>query len=149
MAFGLNKLLQGGLAGNYSQADTEALEKEYGSFLMSDEKITIGFKLIRDTLIFTDKRIIFTDRQGATGSKVRINSINLYSIIKVTVETAGFGLDDSEITFTYISSPTLKGYNVEYASHKLEFPKKFDVKSLYKLLQELAYENCLRLNDMI
>ena len=91
MAFGLSKLLQGGLAGNYSQADTEALEKEYGSFLMSDEKITIGFKLIRDTLIFTDKRVIFTDRQGATGSKVRINSINLFSIIKVTVETAGFG----------------------------------------------------------
>lgn len=72
----------------------------------------------------------------------------IYSIVNVTEETAGFGIDDSEITFTYISSPHLKGYHVEYASHKLELPKRFDVKSLYKLLQELAYENCLRINDM-
>ena len=31
---------------------------------------------------------------------------------------------------------------------KLEFPKKYDVQSLYKLLQELAYSNCLKINGM-
>ena len=97
-----------------------------------------GFKLIRDALIFTDKRIIFSDKQGATGSKVRIESINLFSIVDVTMETAGFGFDDSELTFTYIKTANLFAHDVQYVSHKLEFPKKFNVQPLYKMLR-----NCL------
>ncbi|MFU0828671.1 MAG: bPH-1 domain-containing protein [Lachnoclostridium sp.] len=147
MAFGMKNLLQGAL-GNYSEVPIEELEKEYSSYLMDGEKITMGFKLIRDALIFTDKRIIMTDRQGATGTKMRVTSINLTSIVNVTMETSGFGFDDSELTFTYISSPELKGHHVEYSSHKLEFPKKFNVQNLYKILQQLAYENYLRINNM-
>lgn len=147
MAFGMKNLLQGAL-GNYSEVPLAELEKEYSPYLMDNEKITIGFKLIRDALIFTDKRIIMTDKQGATGTKMRITSINLTSIVNVTMETSGFGFDDSELTFTYISSPELKGHHVEYQSHKLEFPKKFNVQNLYKILQELAYENYLRINNM-
>ncbi len=147
MAFGVKNILQGSL-GNYSEISPEILTKEYGQYLMDDEQITMGFKLIRDALIFTDKRIIFTDKQGATGTKMRVISINLFSVISVTMETSGFGFDDSELTFTYISSPELKGHNVTYDSRKLEFPKKYNVQSLYKVLQELAYKNCLRINDM-
>lgn len=147
MAFGMKNLLQGAL-GNYSEVPIEELEKEYSPYLMDGEKITMGFKLIRDALIFTDKRIIMTDRQGATGTKMRVTSINLTSIVNVTMETSGFGFDDSELTFTYISSPELKGHHVEYSSHKLEFPKKFNVQNLYKILQQLAYENYLRINNM-
>lgn len=98
--------------------------------------------------IFTSKRIIFTDKQGATGTKMRIKSINLYSIIDVTMETSGFGFDDSELTFTYISSPELKGHHVQYASQKLEFPKQFNVQSLYNILQEYAYSNFIRINNI-
>jgi len=147
MAFGMKNLLQGAL-GNYSEVPIEELEKEYSPYLMDGEKITMGFKLIRDALIFTDKRIIMTDKQGATGTKMRVTSINLTSIVNVTMETSGFGFDDSELTFTYISSPELKGHHVEYSSHKLEFPKKFNVQNLYKILQQLAYENYLRINNM-
>lgn len=64
--------------------------QEYGMYLMDGENIVSGFKLIRDALIFTDKRIIFSDKQGATGSKVRIESINLFSIVDVTMETCRF-----------------------------------------------------------
>ena len=135
-----------GLLGNYSEVSPEQLAKEYGMYLMDGEQIVVGFKLIRDSLIFTDKRIIFTDKQGATGVKMRVKSINLYSVVDVTMETAGFGFDDSELTFTYIKTAHMKAHEVEYVSHKLEFPKKFNVQPLYKLLQELAYENCMRLN---
>nr|DAN97684.1 MAG TPA: Bacterial PH domain protein [Caudoviricetes sp.] len=148
MAFGMKNILQGGLANNYSEASTEELTKEYGIYLMDDETIQMGFKLVRDSLIFTNRRIIFTDKQGATGQKMRVISINLYSIVNVTMETAGFGIDDSELTFTYISTPDMKAHALEYASHKLEFPKKYNIQSLYKILQELAYENCLRLNNL-
>lgn len=146
MAFGMKNILQGGLAANYSEVSLEALEKEYGIYLMDNEKISMGFKLIRDALIFTDKRIILTDRQGATGTKMSVQSIYLNSIIDVRMETSGFGFDDSELTFTYITSPYFKCNNVTCASHKLEFPKKFNVQPLYRLLQELAYENHERLN---
>ncbi|QHQ60466.1 PH domain-containing protein [Anaerocolumna sedimenticola] len=148
MAFGMKNILQGGLAANYSEAPIAELEKEYSQYLMDGEKITMGFKLVRDALIFTNKRIIMTDKQGATGTKMKVTSINLLSIVNVSMETSGFGFDDSELTFTYISSPELKGHHVEYAAHKLEFPKKFNVQGLYKILQELAYENYLRINNI-
>ena len=159
MAFGMKDLmgaaksaasgtLAQGLLGNYSEVSLEQLNQEYGMYLMDNEKIVIGFKLVRDALIFTDKRIIFTDKQGATGVKMRIESINLYSVVDVTMETAGFGFDDSELTFTYIKTANLKAHDVTYVSHKLEFPKKFHVQPLYKILQELAYENCLRINNI-
>lgn len=147
MAFGMKGVLQGVL-GNYSEQSAEEMTNEYGQYLMDGETITMGFKLVRDALIFTDKRIILTDKQGATGTKMRVVSINLYSIVDVTMETSGFGFDDSELTFTYINSPELKGHHVTYASHKLEFPKKYNVQALYKVLQELAYENCLRINGL-
>ena len=148
MAFGMKNILQGGLAANYSEASVEELNKEYGMYLMDEETITMGFKLVRDALIFTDKRIIMTDKQGATGTKMSAKSINLFSVVNVQMETSGFGFDDSELTFTYITTPELKGHHIEYASHKLEFPKKYNVQSLYKILQELAYENCLKINNL-
>lgn len=142
-----SSILQGGL-GNYSVMDPAQMQSEYGMYLMDGESITVGFKLIRDALIFTNKRIIFTDKQGATGTKMRVTSINLFSVVDVTMETAGFGFDDSELTFTYIQTPNLKAHDVKYVSHKLEFPKNYNVQPLYKLLQELAYDNCLRINNL-
>lgn len=142
-----SNIFQGGL-GNYSEMNLEHMKTEYGMYLMDSEQITVGFKLVRDALIFTDKRIIFTDKQGATGTKMHIKSINLFSVVDVTMETAGFGFDDSELTFTYIKTADLKAHEVHYVSHKLEFPKKYNVQPLYKLLQELAYSNCVRINDL-
>lgn len=148
MALGIKNILQGGLANNYSEVAVEQLNAEYGVYLMQGETITMGFKLVRDALIFTDKRIIFTDKQSATGQKMRIISINLFSIVDVTMETSGFGFDDSELTFTYIKTPYLKAHDLQYESHKLEFPKKYNVQKLYKILQELAYNNCLAINGL-
>lgn len=159
MAFGLKDVLDGakavagsnlmqGMLNNYSEVSAEQLQKDYGMYLMDGESISVGFVLIRDALIFTNKRLIMTDKQGATGTKMSVESINLFSIIDVKMETAGFGFDDSELTFTYIKTPHLKAHQIEYASKKLEFPKKYDVQSLYKLLQELAYSNCLKINGM-
>ena len=77
-----------------------------------------------------------------------VKSINLFSIVEVSMETAGFGFDDSELTFTYIQTADMKAHSLTCVSHKLEFPKKYDVQPLYRLLQELAYANCVRLNGL-
>lgn len=61
-------LLQG-VFGNLSEVSSEALVAEYGAYLMDGERISVGFKLIRDAVIFTDRRIISIDKQGTTGQK--------------------------------------------------------------------------------
>lgn len=135
-----------GLLGNMNEISVESLTQEYGMYLMTGETIQTGFKLIRDALVITDKRILSFDKQGATGQKMRVDSIYLTSIYHVTAETAGFGLDDSELEIDYITTPYLKAHGIEYARKKYEFPKKYNIQGLYKMLQELAYDNYNRLN---
>ena len=145
MAFG--RLIHG-LAGNFSEQSKDALTKEFGQFLLENEEIQSGYKLIRDSIIFTNIRIIFTDKQGATGRKMSIKSIFLMNIINVEMETAGLGIDDSEITITYLENAFLKSHNEHFNSHKFEFPKKTDIVSLYTYLFELAYHNRLNINGL-
>ena len=82
------------LLGNAGAANPEELKKEYGKLLIDGEEIELGFKLVRDLFIFTTKRLILIDKQGLTGSKVEIKSINYKSISRFSIETAGtFELD--------------------------------------------------------
>ena len=46
-----------GMAGNLNEVSPEALNQEFGMYLMDGETIAMGFRLIRDVVIFTDKRI--------------------------------------------------------------------------------------------
>lgn len=142
----LGSQLVQGVLGNMSELTPEALHKEYGAYLMEGETIQTGFVLIRDAMVITNKRILEFDKQGATGQKMRVNSIYLNSIFNVSAETAGFGLDDSELELYYIETPYMKAHGVEYARKKFEFPKKYNIQGLYKMLQEVAYENYLNLN---
>ncbi|MBU3203955.1 PH domain-containing protein [Clostridium algidicarnis] len=140
-----NSIVQGAL-GNLSEVTPQQLQNEFGMYLMEGETIALGFKLIRDVLIFTNERIITFDKQGTTGQKMRIESINLVTVVDATAETAGFGLDDSEITITYIKSPFLKSYSLQTENKKFEFPKRYDIQPLYKMLQELAHRNFNKIN---
>lgn len=137
-----------GAVGNYSEVAIEKLLEKYGSYLMEEETIVVGFTLIRDTVIFTDKRIIDIDKQGTTGQKYRVSSIFIDSIIGVTAETAGFGIDDCDITVEYITSPYFRAKSgVETDERTFEFPKKYDVTELYKWLTEVAYQNHVHINE--
>lgn len=82
------------LMGNAGTVSQEDLLKKYGQLLTDSEEIEMGFKLIRDTFIFTNKRLILVDVQGITGSKTEYKSIAYKSITRFSVETAGtFDLD--------------------------------------------------------
>ncbi len=136
-----------GMMGNLSEVTPEKLTQEYGMYLMDGETIRAGFVLIRDVVIFTDRRIIDLDKQGATGQKARISSIYLDSIINVSAETAGFGMDDSEINIEFISSPYFRANGgVAVSSRKFEFPRRYQIQGIYKWLQEIAYTNHLSIN---
>lgn len=82
------------LLGNAGAVSNEELLKNYASLLIDGEEIELGFKLIRDTFIFTSKRLILIDKQGITGSKTAYTFISYKSISRFSVETAGtFELD--------------------------------------------------------
>ncbi|HOD10442.1 MULTISPECIES: PH domain-containing protein [Flavobacterium] len=82
------------LLGNAGSVNQEDLIKQYGQLLIDGETVELGFKLIRDTFIFTSKRLILIEKQGITGSKVEYKSIAYKSITRFSIETAGtFELD--------------------------------------------------------
>lgn len=64
---GIMGKLASGFAGNLSEVSPESLMQEFGMYLMDGETITTGFKLIRDVVIVTNRRIIDFDKQGTTG----------------------------------------------------------------------------------
>lgn len=81
--------LLSGLMGNSSIVDSNELQKEFSHLLIDDEKIELGFKLIRDMFIFTNKRLILVDKQGLTGNKLEYKSVTYRSISRFSIETAG------------------------------------------------------------
>ena len=93
------------LLGNAGTVNQETLIKDYGKLLIDSEQIELGFKLIRDTFIFTNKRLILIEKQGITGSKVSYKSIMYKSISRFSVETAGTFDLDAELKI-WVSSET-------------------------------------------
>jgi hypothetical protein len=77
------------LLGNAGTVNQETLQNDYGKLLIEGEVIELGFKLIRDTFIFTNKRLILIEKQGITGSKIEYKSIIYKSISRFSIETAG------------------------------------------------------------
>lgn len=82
------------LMGNAGVVSHEELSREYGKLLTEGEELELGFKLVRDTFVFTSKRMILVDKQGITGSKTEFMSVAYKSISRFSIETAGtFDLD--------------------------------------------------------
>lgn len=82
------------ILGNAGAVSQDELKTQFGQLLSDGEEFELGFKLIRDMFIFTNKRLILVDKQGITGSKVEYKSIAYKSISRFSVETAGtFDLD--------------------------------------------------------
>ena len=83
-----------GLMGNASTANKEDVTEELSRILVDGEKVDVAFKLVRDLIVFTDKRLLLVDKQGLTGKKVEYHSIPYKSISHFSIETAGrFDLD--------------------------------------------------------
>ena len=77
------------LLGNAGTVSQDELVKKYGQLLIDSEEIELGFKLIRDTFIFTNKRLILVEIQGLTGSKIEYKSISYKSISRFRTEDMG------------------------------------------------------------
>ncbi|WP_298248119.1 PH domain-containing protein [uncultured Christiangramia sp.] len=116
------------LLGNAGAIENSVIQEKYGKLLIDSEEVIAGFKIIRDTFIFTNKRLIIVDVQGLTGSKIEYFSVLYKSITRFSVETAGsFDLDaELKIWISAEQSPSISK----------KFNKKVDIYEVQKLLAE-------------
>lgn len=111
-----------GMLGNAGVVAAEKLAKDYGALLTEGEEIEIGFVVIRDTFVFTTKRLILVDIQGITGSKIEYLSIPYSKITKFSIETAGtFDMDaELKIWVGSDSMPIKKQFNKKVSIYDLQ-----------------------------
>lgn len=86
--------LLSGIMGNAGAVELQQLQSDYEKLLTVSEKIEAGYKVMRDTFVFTNMRLVLVDVQGITGNKMEYLSIPYSKITLFSVETAGhFDLD--------------------------------------------------------
>jgi len=114
-----------GLLGNASEVDAAGLQTEFAQVLAPGERIERAYQLIRDMFVFTDKRLIFVNRQGMTGKKVEYQSIPYRSIMRFSIETAGTFDLDAELKIWLSGQPQ---------PIQLQFNKRLSIYEVQKVL---------------
>ncbi|QMU28886.1 PH domain-containing protein [Adhaeribacter radiodurans] len=114
-----------GLMGNASEVSLETIQTEFAPLLVDGENLEKAFKILRDMLVFTNKRLLIVDKQGLTGSKIEYLSIPYKSITRFSKESGGmFDLDaELNIWVTGQAEPIKK-----------EFRKDNNINQVYQLL---------------
>ena len=91
------------ILGNANAVSVEEVKNEWGKLLAQGEDITIAYKLVRDYIIFTPRRLILIDVKGLSGKKIAINSVPYRSVLGFTIQTAGM-MDLNAELYLYIAS---------------------------------------------
>ena len=78
-----------GLLGNASEVDAGRMQGEFARILATSERVERAYMVIRDAMLFTDRRLILVDKQGATGRKVEYHSLPYRAITHFSIETVG------------------------------------------------------------
>lgn len=65
----------------------------------------VAFRILRDLIVFTDRRLILVDKQGLTGRKVSYLTVPYRAITSFSVETAGSFDLDSELAIWVSGRP--------------------------------------------
>ncbi len=121
--------------GNLKNLENKEIIKKYGMYISEKEIIAFSFELVRDIIIFTNKRIVTIDKQGSTGKKKEITSIFNDNITNIMLKTANVGIDDHEVIVYYKAHKTSR----DIIEKQFEFTKKFEVDKLYKHLIDSIY----------
>lgn len=77
------------LLGHAGEKPVEKLAEDFAPLLAPGETLQRAFGLIRDLIVFTDRRLIFVNKQGVTAKKVEYLSVPYRSIVMFSLETAG------------------------------------------------------------
>lgn len=74
---------------NFTLFSECAIPDDVPQLLLPNEQAIAAFKTVRDSAIFTTKRLIFRDAQGLRGKKVEIYSLPWTSVVMWSSENAG------------------------------------------------------------
>lgn len=102
--------------------ETRKFHAEYGQLLVDGEIIDVGFIVLRDTFIFTNKRLILVDIQGISGKQIEYLSIPYSKITKFSVQTGGSFDLNAELKL-WIGSDTIpleKKFNKDLSVYEVQ-----------------------------
>jgi hypothetical protein len=102
----------------------EDAQAEIAPILLEGERVEAAFKGSRDSVTFTDRRLVALNVQGLTGKKKDYSSLPYSKIQAFSVETAGTFDRDSELELW------LSGLG----KVKLEFGGKVDIREISRLI---------------
>ena len=77
------------LLGHAGEKSVDTLADDFAPLLAPGETLQRAFGLIRDLIVFTDRRLIFVNKQGLTAKKIEYLSVPYRSIAMYSLETAG------------------------------------------------------------
>jgi hypothetical protein len=77
------------LLGHAGEKKIDDLHEEFAPLLAPGETLQRAFALIRDLIVFTDRRLILVNKQGVTAKKTEYRSIPYRAISMFSLETAG------------------------------------------------------------
>ena len=104
--------------------DPSALASELSPLLIDGEVVLLAFKGMRDSVVFTSKRLISINVQGLTGKKRDYSSLPLNRIQAWSVETAGTFDLDSELDLWFSGLGRVR----------LEFKGSVDIRQLSQII---------------
>lgn len=118
-----------GIMGNAGPIDPASANQEYGKLLGNGEQIYAAFMLVRDAMLFSNRRLIMIDKQGISGRRTSYHSIPYRSISHFSVETAGHLDLDAELYIWIGSDP---------APLKQKFNRQVDIYEVQGLLSHFV-----------
>jgi hypothetical protein len=97
--------LLSGLLGHSSKADIGKLHQEFSPILIEGEELVSAYRIVRDMIVFTNKRLIIVDKQGVTGSKADYQTIPYARIVRFSKESTGIMDLDAELKIWIVGQP--------------------------------------------
>jgi hypothetical protein len=103
-------------------ADPKPLAAEVAPMLVDGENVYLAFKAMRDSVVFTNKRLIAVNVQGLTGKKRDYSSLPYSKIQAWSIETAGRLDLDAELELWFSGLGKVR----------LEFKGQIDIRTIGK-----------------
>lgn len=94
-----------GLLGHSSKTDVSKVQQEFAPILVDGEDVVAAYRVLRDMMVFTNKRLILVDKQGMTGTKADYQSIPYQRIVRFSKESAGLADLEAELKIWIVGQP--------------------------------------------
>jgi hypothetical protein len=106
------------------QVDPAGITPELQPLLVQGENVVSAFKGVRDSVVFTNKRVVAVNVQGITGKKRDYTSLPYSKVQAFSVETAGTLDLDAELDLWFSGLGKVR----------FEFKGKSDIRTLANLI---------------